>query len=51
MFLTSESYSYKKALMRTFQYAQLMPSNKEGIINDYLVSITNRGQWIKHNKD
>ena len=36
----------KKALMRTFQYAQLVPSNKGNIIRDCHLSMTNRGQWI-----
>ena len=31
---------YKKALMHTFQYAKLVPSNKGGIINDYPLSMT-----------
>ena len=32
--------------MRIFQYAQLVPSNKGGIINDCPLSMTNKGQWI-----
>ena len=43
---TFSSKDYKKALMRTFQYAQLVPSNKGGMINDCPLSVTNRGQWI-----
>ena len=41
---TFSSNDYKKALMCTFQYAYLLPSNKEGIIRDYPLSMTNKGQ-------
>ena len=37
---------YKKALIRTFQYAKLVPSNKGGIIRVCPLSMTNKGQWI-----
>ena len=40
----------KKALMRTFQYAQLVPSNKRGIIKDCPRSITTGVNGL-HNKD
>ena len=43
---TFSSNDCKKALMRTFQYALLVPSNKGGIIRDCPLSTTNRGQWI-----
>ena len=43
---TFSSKDCKKALMRTFQYAKLVPSNKGGMINDCALSMTNRGQWI-----
>ena len=45
---TLSSKDYKKALMRTFQYAQLVSSNKGGIIKDCPLSMTNMGQWIIH---
>ena len=32
--------------MRTFQYAEIVPSNNGGIIRDCPLSMTNRGQWI-----
>ena len=43
---TLSSKDCKKALMRTFQYAKLVPSNKGSIIKDCPISMTNRGQWI-----
>ena len=43
---TFSSKDFKKALMRIFQYAQLVPSNKGGIIRDCPLSMANKGQWI-----
>ena len=43
---TFSSKDCKKALMRIFQYAWLVPSRKGGIINDCSLSMTNMGQWI-----
>ena len=43
---TFSSKDCKKALMRIFQNAWLVPSNKRGMINDCPLSMTNRGQWI-----
>ena len=47
---TFSSRDCKKVLMRTFQFAQLVPSNKGGMIKDCPLSMTNRGQWINTTK-
>ena len=43
---TFSSKDCKKTLMRTFQYAELMPSNNGGIIRDCSLFMTNKDQWI-----
>ena len=43
---TFSSKDCKITLMSTFQYAQLVLSNKGGMIRGCPLSMTNRGQWI-----